>query len=125
MPTRCSTGVATADQIPRIGAYLAAEHPDTVRSTPAFMGFVVDGMMIAGAAAPAMKLMRDRYGPMLDWEDVPTIWEGWGPFTGSQAIDSEATVKPCKTSRGSLVNAAWCTPAAAVLAMPCPSACWA
>ena len=105
-------GVATADQIPRIGSYLAAEHPDTVRSTPAFMGFVVDGMMIAGAAAPAMKLMRDRYGPMLDWEDVPTIWEGWGPFTGSQAIDSEATVslqdQPRVAGQRSLVHTSGC-----------------
>ena len=76
------------------------------------MGFVVDGMMIAGAAAPAMKLMRDRYGPMLDWEDVPTIWEGWGPFTGSQAIDSDTTIslqdQPRVAGQRSLVHTSGC-----------------
>ena len=105
-------GVATDGQIPRIGAYLAAEHPDTVRSTPAFMGFVVDGMMAAGASAPAMKLMRDRYGPMLAWEDVPTIWEGWGPFTGHRPIDSDATFgvqhEPHVAGERSLVHTSGC-----------------
>ena len=105
-------GVATADQIPRIGAYLATEHPETVRSTPAFMGFVVDAMMVAGAAPSAMKLMRDRYGPMLDWEDVPTIWEGWGLFTAGEAITSDATFsvqhQPRVAGERSLVHTSGC-----------------
>ena len=82
-------GVATEDQIPRIGAYLAAEHPEVVRATPAFIGFVVDGMMCAGATEGAMRVMRKRFGPMLAHAEVPTIWEGWGPFTGHRPIDGD------------------------------------
>ncbi len=83
-------GVAGGDQAQRIGQYLAGRRPDTVRATPAFMGLVIDAMMVAGAASGAMKIMRERFGPMLAWEDVPTIWEGWGPFTGHHPIDRDA-----------------------------------
>lgn len=81
--------VAAPEQIPRIGQSFSGDNPDLVEVSPLYFGYVLDGLFKAGLTQKALDLMRSRFAPQLQASDHPTIWEGWGPFTGSQVIDSE------------------------------------
>ena len=73
-------GIATADQVPGIVRQIADPHVDLVRASPLFFNDVIEGLMQAGAVEEALALMRDRYAPMMDFTDSPTIWESFVPY---------------------------------------------
>src|SRR4030095_11807801 len=50
-----------------------------VRASPLFFRFPVEGLIRVGAVEIALQLLRERYGPMLEFSDSPTIWESWMP----------------------------------------------
>jgi hypothetical protein len=81
--------VATPQQAARIAQGFANEGTNLVEVSPLYFGYVLDGLYKAGFAQKALDLMRARFAPQLQATDSPTIWEGWGPFTGSQVIDSD------------------------------------
>ena len=76
-------GIATADQVPEIVGQLADPDADMLRSTPLFIQYTFEGLMKAGAAEVALKQMRDKFAPMVEWSDTPTLWERWSWILGS------------------------------------------
>ncbi len=82
--------IATPDQRSRIGPHFERRNPDLVPATPLFYGYVAAGLLRAGFDKAAVGLMRDRFRRMLEVTDNPTIWEGWGPFTGGDLIRDDA-----------------------------------
>ena len=69
--------IATPDQVPRIIQLLADPHSDIVRATPLYFYYTLEGLLKQGAAEVALRQMRERYAPMIEASDVPTIWEKW------------------------------------------------
>lgn len=87
-------GIATEEQIPRIGQAFLDKSQELVETSPLFAGYVVDGLMEAGFTETALQIVRKRYSTMINHSDNPTIWEGWFPFTGLQQFaDNEASFR--------------------------------
>lgn len=77
-------GIATEEQIPRIGKAFLDKSQMLVETSPLYAGYDFDGLIEAGFTDTALKIIRARYAPMINHSDHPTIWEGWYPFTGQQ-----------------------------------------
>lgn len=87
-------GIATEEQIPRIGKAFLDKSQELVETSPLYCGYVIDGLMEAGFTETALQIIRKRYAPMINHSDNPTIWEGWFPFTGQQPFaDNEAAFR--------------------------------
>ena len=72
--------IATEDQIGSIIGRLKNPEKGMVQATPLFYYYLAEGLIQAGADGTAFEDTRDRYGPMMEVSDPPTIWEGWVPF---------------------------------------------
>jgi hypothetical protein len=69
--------IATPEQQAKIVRHLTDPKSELVRSSPLYYYYVVEGLVRARAADAALKQMRDRYAPMMEASDSPTIWEVW------------------------------------------------
>jgi hypothetical protein len=69
--------IATSEQQPKIVHHLADPKAEIVRSSPLYFCYTLEGLIKAGAADVALTQMRDRYAPMMEDSDAPTIWEMW------------------------------------------------
>jgi alpha-L-rhamnosidase len=72
--------IATPDQTPKIIRHLANPSSDVFLSTPLFFYYVLEALIKAGATETALKFMDERYVPMLEASDVPTMREFWSPY---------------------------------------------
>ena len=70
-------GIATPEQTPRILARLRDPQARIERATPLYFYYVAEGLIRAGAATFALEQLRDRYRPMMNRSDFPTLWENW------------------------------------------------
>ena len=87
-------GIATEEQVPRIGRAFLDKSQELVEVSPLYAGYVFDGLMEAGFTETALQIIRTRFAPMINSTDNPTIWEGWFPFTGQQPFaDNEASFR--------------------------------
>ncbi|MDQ3667917.1 MAG: glycoside hydrolase family 78 protein [Acidobacteriota bacterium] len=82
-------GIASTEQVPRIGKAFLDKSQELVEVSPLYAGYVFDGLIEAGFSETALQIIRDRFAPMINSTDTPTIWEGWFPFTGSSPIESD------------------------------------
>ena len=82
--------IASDAQARRIAAHLAKGGAELVEASPLYFCYVIDGLLARGFAREAVDLMRKRYRLMLESTESPTIWEGWGPFTGGNPISDDA-----------------------------------
>ncbi len=78
--------IATEDQIESLGRHLSGRGRELVKASPLFFGYVMEGMLRAGLDREAIEMMSDRFRPMMEATDPPSIWEGWDQFTGGSAI---------------------------------------
>jgi len=83
--------IATDDQVPRIAVHFSTGSQDLVEVSPLYFGYVADGLIKRGLVRTALDLTHARFADMLNFDSHPTIWEGWGPFTLSRNIDSDAS----------------------------------
>ena len=72
-------GVADERQTARIVAHLEQPPEDLLRTTPLILFFVLEGLAAAGRTDLAVRIMRERYAPMMAATDAPTMWESWSP----------------------------------------------
>jgi hypothetical protein len=73
-------GIATDEQKPAIVRGLTQPAGNLVEATPLFYYYVLEGLIKAGADEAALRGMRDRYAPMIESSDAPTVWEFWRPY---------------------------------------------
>ena len=73
-------GIATDEQRPAILRGLTQPAANLVEATPLFYYYVLEGLIQAGADEASLRGMRDRYAPMIEFSDAPTVWEFWRPF---------------------------------------------
>ena len=73
-------GIATAEQRPSITNRLAKTESALAEATPLFYYYLAEGLIAAGATEAALQGIRDRYGPMIEGSDAPTVWEFWRPY---------------------------------------------
>jgi len=73
-------GIATEEQASTIVRRLISPEDGVVKATPLFHYYLIEGLIKAGEDEAALKEMRDRYGPMMDASDAPTVWEFWVPY---------------------------------------------
>jgi hypothetical protein len=73
-------GIATEQQRPVIVRRLTAPADDLVEATPLFHYYYLEGLIAAGADEAALGDVRDRYAPMIESSDAPTVWEFWAPY---------------------------------------------
>jgi alpha-L-rhamnosidase len=73
-------GIATDEQRPAIMRGLTEPGRDLVEATPLFHYYLLEGLIKAGADQTALREMRERYAPMIETSDAPTVWEFWTPF---------------------------------------------
>ena len=66
--------------MPAILSRISEPVNDLVEATPLFYYYVLEGLFAAGADEAALRGMRDRYAPMIESTDVPTVWEFWMPY---------------------------------------------
>ena len=91
-------GVADERQTARIVAHLEQPPEDLLRTTPLILFFVLEGLAAAGRTDLAVRIMRERYAPMMAATDAPTMWESWSMFVrerGAMArAESRFTTEP-------------------------------
>jgi hypothetical protein len=73
-------GIATEEQRPAIVRRITEPVNDLVEATPLFYYYVLEGLIAAGADEAALQDVRDRYAPMIEASDAPTVWEFWTPY---------------------------------------------
>ena len=73
-------GLSTSTQAERIASRLHAQDPSLAPASPAYFGDVLTALLRGGLSEQALKGLRERYRPMLELMDNPTVWEAWGPF---------------------------------------------
>lgn len=78
-------GIATSVQTRKIVRHLGDPKAEIVRSSPLYLYYVLEGLIKAGAAEVALNQMRDRYAPMMNASDAPTIWETWPAWLADPA----------------------------------------
>ena len=85
-------GIAEEGQRDRIASQLSAPGPELVRATPLYFHYVIEALLESGAVTAAVDGIRDRYAPMMQAFDVPTMWETWDRFgfygTGASQVHS-------------------------------------
>ncbi|MDQ3667916.1 MAG: glycoside hydrolase family 78 protein [Acidobacteriota bacterium] len=87
-------GIATEEQVPRIGKAFLDKGQELVPTSPLYAGYVFEGLIAAEFTDTALQIIRSRFAPMINSTDTPTIWEGWFPFTGQQQFaDNEASFR--------------------------------
>ena len=101
---RCATGMALVFEIAderqtaRIVAHLEQPPDDLLRTTPLILFLVLEGLAAAGRTDLAVRIMRERYAPMMAATDAPTMWESWSMFVrerGAMArAESRFTTEP-------------------------------
>src|SRR5437763_643856 len=69
--------IATKEQIAKIVEHLADSSASMRRASPLYFYYVVEGLMKVGSGEFALKQLHERYAPMLDSSDSPTLWESW------------------------------------------------
>ena len=79
--------IATDKQAPNIIRRLIDPSAEIARSSPLFFHYPTEGLIRAGAVEPALRLMRERYGPMMEFSDAPSIWESWLPYVRVRGKD--------------------------------------
>ncbi len=102
-------GIATPEQQASVLSHMKADDSVLVPATPLFVYYVLEGLAAAGDAEEAYDLIRARYGPMMAYDDAPTIWEAWAPHTLVLDHESEITSRsmiPSRTHSGG-VGVAW------------------
>jgi alpha-L-rhamnosidase len=72
--------IATPDQTPKIIRHLSNPPSDVFLATPLYFYYVLEALIKAGATETALKFMDERYAPMLEASDVPTMREFWSPY---------------------------------------------
>jgi hypothetical protein len=73
-------GIATEEQRPAIVRRLFEPVNDLIKATPLFYYYLLEGLIAAGADEAALRDVRDRYAPMIESSDAPTVWEFWAPY---------------------------------------------
>ena len=73
-------GLSTSKQAERIAARLSARDPSLAPASPAYFGDVLTALLRVGLSTQALHGVRERFRPMLELMDNPTVWEAWGPF---------------------------------------------
>ncbi|OPZ19748.1 MAG: Bacterial alpha-L-rhamnosidase [candidate division BRC1 bacterium ADurb.BinA364] len=69
--------IAAPKAVPAIAQWLAGSpRGDAVAVSPLFMFYMAEGLFRAGEGAQAIRLLKRRFGPMLD-SDYGTLWEDW------------------------------------------------
>ena len=85
-------GIAEEGQRDRIASQLSGPGPELVRATPLYFHYVIEALLESGAVTAAVDGIRDRYAPMMQAFDVPTMWETWDRFgfygTGASQVHS-------------------------------------
>jgi len=99
-------GIATPEQTPAIVRYILDPHSDIVRSSPLAFDHVIAGLIQAGSTAAALKLLRDRYAPMMEFSDSPTLWEAFVPYIRGNAMSGYTGQLPSLVHTGG-VAVAW------------------
>ena len=91
-------GIADERQTARIVANLEEPPDDLLRPTPLILFVVLEGLAAAGRTDLAVRIMRERYAPMMAATDAPTMWESWSMFVrerGAMArAESRFTTEP-------------------------------
>ena len=91
-------GVADEEQTARIVAHMEQPPDDLLRTTPLILFVVLEGLAAAGRTDLAVRIMRERYAPMMAATDAPTMWESWSMFVrerGAMArAESRFTTEP-------------------------------
>ncbi len=83
-------GIADDRQTARIAAHLEQPPDDLLRTTPLILFLVLEGLAAAGRTDLAVRLMRDRYAPMMAATDAPTMWESWSMFVRERGAMTRA-----------------------------------
>ena len=91
-------GIADELQTARIVAHLEQPPDDLLRTTPLILFFVLEGLAAAGRTDLAVRIMRERYAPMMAATDAPTMWESWSMFVRERGAmarpESRFTTEP-------------------------------
>ena len=91
-------GIADQRQTARIVAHMEQPPDDLLRTTPLILFVVLEGLAAAGRTDLAVRIMRERYAPMMAASDAPTMWESWSMFVrerGAMArAESRFTTEP-------------------------------
>jgi hypothetical protein len=74
------SGIPTGEQTQRIVEQLINPSVTIYPPSPLNLYYVLEGLIKAGAPEKAQQIMRERYRPMLEFSDVPTMWESWNPY---------------------------------------------
>ncbi len=82
-------GIATDEQVPRIGESLMGRGEPLFEASPLWYGYVPEGMLARGLGTQALRRMHGKYARMMSTHDNPTTWEGWDPFTAGTAITQD------------------------------------
>ena len=101
--------IASPAQHTSVLAHMATGQSSLVPATPLFVYYVLEALAAAGDANRAYDLIRTRYGPMMAYDDAPSIWEAWAPHTLVLDTESEVTSRsmiPSRTHSGG-VGVAW------------------
>jgi hypothetical protein len=80
-------GIADEPQTRSIIDRFHRDDSGMVRCTPLYHHYVVEGLIAAGQDPLALRLLSERFKPMVDFMGPPTIWESFWPYVrtrGSQ-----------------------------------------
>ncbi|MCX6623963.1 MAG: family 78 glycoside hydrolase catalytic domain, partial [Acidobacteria bacterium] len=69
--------LATPEQARRIVARLSDPKAGIERATPLYFYYVAEGLIRVGETDLALRQLRERYKPMMEVSDFPTLWENW------------------------------------------------
>jgi alpha-L-rhamnosidase len=102
-------GITSGDQQAGIVRQIADPKSPIARATPLFFYYVIEGLLAVGADELALRMLRERYAPMLAYADPPTVWESWLPY----ALDlnpggpGPVRVQMCSFTHSGGVGPAW------------------
>jgi hypothetical protein len=73
-------GIATPEQTATIVRELTRQQSGLIPVYPEYIYYVVEGLIKCGEVEYSYRYLADRYTPMVEASDFPTIWESWDGF---------------------------------------------